>query len=218
MLYTDSERALMAGALQANMRLDIVTEPFEAIVTDFGLRLGASRRVLDLGPGQCDLLDIARRAGAATLGIDNDPAVAELGRLRGHQMRLGDLRQGVLPEDGLFDGIFCRGSINLFWFQNSPDAARAFLDGLTAALKPDGWLWIVPWNKPVKEEGAEVIWSLMDDWRRANGVQLHVPDEPQLRKYSLRYNIPRTEVWTRGLEASAGSPSGGLLNGLRRWI
>ena len=216
MLYTDSERALMAGALQANMRLDIVTEPFEAIVTDFGLRLGESRRVLDLGPGQCDLLDIARRAGTATLGIDNDPAVGELGRLRGHEMRLGDLRKGVLPEDGLFDGIFCRGSINLFWFQNSPDAARAFLDGLTAALKPDGWLWIVPWNKPVRDEGADAIWTVMDDWRRANDVQLHAPDEPQLRKYSLRYNIPRTEVWTLGL-AEPGR-TGGLLSALGRWV
>ncbi len=217
MLYSDTERAIMARAAQANMRIDIVTEPFEAIAGDFGLRLDNSRRVLDLGPGQCDLLDIARRSGAETMGIDNDPAVCELGRLRGHSMRLGDLRKGVVPEDGVFDGIFCRGSINLFWFQNSPDAARAFLESLVAALKPDGWLWIVPWNKPVKEEGADAIWSLMDEWRAANGVQLIKPVEGHLRKYSLRYNIPRTQIWTRGLEAHARAP-GGLLSGLARWV
>lgn len=216
MLYSDSERALMAGALQANMRLDIITEPFEAIASDFGLRMGDGLRILDLGPGQCDLLDIARRSGAATLGIDNDPAVCALGRLRGHDMRQGDLRQGVLPEDGLFDGIFCRGSVNVFWFQNSPDAARAFLDSLVAALKPGGWLWIVPWNKPVKDEGADAIWSLVDDWRGANDVQSLSPAEAQLRKYSLRYNIPRTEVWTREL-APPRAP-GGLLSALGRWV
>lgn len=216
MLYSDSERALMAGALQANMRVDIVTEPFEAIAADFGLRMGQGQRVLDLGPGQCDLLDIARRGGAETLGIDNDPAVCALGRLRGHAMRQGDLRPGVLPEDGTFDGIFCRGSINLFWFQNSPAAAQAFLDSLTGALRPGGWLWIVPWNKPVKDEGAEAIWSLIDEWRAASGVKSLAPAEAQLRKYSLRYDIPRTEVWTR--ELASPERAGGLLSALGRWV
>lgn len=218
MLYTDSERALMADALQPNMRADIVTAPFEAIAADFALPLGPSRRILDLGPGQCDLLDIARRTGASTMGIDNDPAVCELGRLRGHTMRLGDLRKGVLPQDGSFDGIFCRASINLFWFQNSPPAARAFLDSLATALEPDGWLWIMPWNKPAREEEAGAIWSLMDDWRRGHEVSAYEPGEAELRRYSLRYDIPRTQVWTRGLAAPASPPSGGLWRRLRRWL
>ena len=214
MLYSDSERAVMAGALQANMRLSIGVEPFEAIASDFKLRMGEGLRILDLGPGQCDLLDIARRSGADTLGIDNDPAVCALGRLRGHEMRQGDLRRGVLPEDGTFDGIFCRGSINLFWLQNSPTAARAVLDSLISALRPGGWLWITPWNKPVRDEGADVIWSLIDEWRDANGVQSLLPADSQRRKYSLYYDIPRTEVWTRELAPPA--PVGGFLSALGR--
>ena len=118
MLYTDDERAIMANAIHANMRLSSpavqksIRSIFEAFVGDRDLR-GA--RILDIGPGQCDLLDILRERGAETFGIDYDPAVVKLGEMRGHQMRLHNPRACVRLERETRDGDDLRIDFGFFF-------------------------------------------------------------------------------------------------------
>lgn len=87
MLYNEQEISLMANAIQPNMRKNGSVASVQHIVQDFFTPDHfQGKHVVDLGPGQCDFLDIAKRFGAITYGVDFDPCVTELGKLRGHNM------------------------------------------------------------------------------------------------------------------------------------
>jgi hypothetical protein len=105
------------------------------------------RRCLDLGPGQYDFGVLARERGATVVGIDNDPAVIELGRYKGFDVVEGNLKMlSVANFDGPFDGMFCKFSINCFWFGDDAGGLADFSERLAACVRPEGWLWIAPWN------------------------------------------------------------------------
>lgn len=209
MLYTDEERAIMADAIHANMRLSSpavqksIRSIFDAFVGDRDLR-GA--KILDIGPGQCDLLDILRERGAETYGIDYDPAVVKLGEMRGHNMRLHNLSKGWPLIGEKFDGMFCRASINCFWFASpeGPAQLRAFLDALLASLQPQGWMWILPWNKPSeKHQGLEdTVRATIGEWAKQSKVTIEVAGKAEKHRYQLSYTLPYIEFWTRNCESS----------------
>jgi hypothetical protein len=110
---------------------------------------------LDLGPGQYDFGEMARARGAITHGIDNDPAVIELGEYKGFPVKSGRLQNIKVTDFAVtqFDGIFCKFSINAFWFYDDNAAHANHLLELGKLLKPEGWAWIAPWNGvPKKSE------------------------------------------------------------------
>lgn len=201
MLYTDEERAIMAEALQPNMRsANIPQTAFAQIIADHlaDFRFEGAR-VLDIGPGQLDFLDIARDRGAAqTVGVDFDPAIVALGKLRGHDIRLANLRQGWPCPDARFDLIFCRGSLNCHWFPAEP-RLRAFLDGLAGSLAPGGRMWIAPWNKPARDDPAQIeaVTRVLADWAGRHGIAIRVPDPKLHARYGIGYGIPQVTTWTR---------------------
>lgn len=202
MLYNETERDLMSRAVQPNMRNpNLPATTLNHIVGDFGLRFGTGSRVLDIGPGQCDLLDIARARGAETVGCDFDPAVVELGRARGHTMFERNLRHGLPLDAGRFDGIFCRGSINAYWFANTVDKLDDLLGSLAAALKDSGWMWIAPWNNPPATGLTEPdpIATRIVSWRVAHGISTLDPSVERQKRYGIGYAIPRHEIWMRNL-------------------
>lgn len=201
MLYNQNEVQVMSRARQPGMRQPgVSTAVFEHIYKDFLSGVGVSGlRVLDVGPGQWDMLDILRQHGAETVGVDNDPAVYELGRLRGHEALIAELTQGWPFKEGEFDGIFCRGSINLFWF-NARESLHAFLDGLGHSIKEGGWIWVAPWNNPSsaqKGEYAGVMREVTDSWAKQQQIRVTFPGWWTRRKYGIGYGIPRVELWTR---------------------
>jgi len=105
------------------------------------------QRVLDLGPGQYDLGELLRQRGARTVGIDNDPAVLELGRHKGFEVVAGNLKELDPALFGApFDGMFCKLSLNAFWFIDAPERLAAQVAAIVALLRTDGWAWIAPWN------------------------------------------------------------------------
>lgn len=170
MLYTSEEKDIMRTALQPNVRNpEIAVEPYQHIIKDY-LRNVAfkGKRILDIGPGQCDFLDLAKKAGAdRTFGCDFDPAVGKLGQLRGHDMSITNLREGWPYKGMTFDGIFCRGSINCCWFANE-EYLVSFLDDMAASLLPKAWLWIAPWNNPApgKENHMDAVHRLSRNWAK----------------------------------------------------
>ncbi|MDQ7018963.1 MAG: class I SAM-dependent methyltransferase [Robiginitomaculum sp.] len=191
----------MSAAGQHNLRKpDISVESFRLIIKKY-LRRSAfkNKRILDIGPGQCDFLDMAKKAGAdRTYGCDFDPAVGALGKLRGHDMTIANLKQGWPYKGEVFDGIFCRGSLNCCWF-SSEERLAAFLDDMAASLSPDGWIWIAPWNNPVpgKEDFLEVVHRVSKEWADKNAIRIEIPSPRKREKYGLIYSIPRIEIWRR---------------------
>jgi len=189
----------MAPAIHAGMRqTNILIAPFQHILADFFATYDfTGKRILDIGPGQCDLLDLVKQRGAHTFGVDFDPAVAALGALRGHNVVVGNLQAGWPYPGVTFDGIFCRGSINLFTFQ--PDMGRlyGFLEGFEASLAPGAFVWVAPWNKPRDAGDAGAVDSIKANWLRSNGIDLHIAEPAQRKRYGIGYVVPQVEFWHR---------------------
>jgi hypothetical protein len=158
MLTDPREIEIIARARQANVRDHRRSRRhFVNILADFFEdRHFAGARCLDLGPGQYDFGVLARERGAVVVGIDNDPAVIELGRHKGFDVIEGNLRAlSVASFDEPFDGVFCKFSINCFWFADNVDDLADFSERLAACVRPEGWLWIAPWNGVPKTCGLD---------------------------------------------------------------
>lgn len=165
---------------------------FESIFADFLSDQDlASKTLLDLGPGQYDFAELATARGAETHGIDKDPAVVELGRYKKFRAIQADLRQ-IDPETltTVYDGLFCKFSINAFWFHLDTSQLVAHVDRLCRLLKPDGWSWIAPWNGvPKKAElqpsKIQQILQLQADQFRRHGFS----GFDLTRELSIRYGV-----------------------------
>lgn len=155
--------------------------------------------ILDIGPGHWDFLDIARSRGARrTMGIDFDPAVCRLGEMRGHDVAQADLRKGWPLGGDRFDGIFCRASINIYWFDEA--SLADFLGAMAAAAGPEGWIWIVPWNNPPSSMTPGTMARLdavADAWRDAHGIRRTVPSQKEMKRFGIGYDIPDLSIWHR---------------------
>lgn len=205
MLYNDSEREVMKNAIQPWLRgrtcpdgydleLDRHLVLIEEFLPDDYFR---GKRILELGPGQCDFLDIAKRKGAvATFGVDFDPAIVELGKLRGHQVTLANLSEGWPLAGQRFDGVYSRVSTNIYWYKEA-DRLRGFLDGIADSVA-GGWLLFVPFNQPYENPQAPQLRAEADAWLKREEIELLLPDEERLQRLSIAgYGVPLHEVWFR---------------------
>lgn len=211
MLYNDIEREVMASAIQSNMRTSspAVYRGISATVDSYLGHIDFhGQRILDIGPGQCDFLDIVKERGAITFGVDYDPAVLKLGEMRGHNMTACNLRKGWPFKDVQFDGIFCRASINCYWFAMAGDETplREFLAHIGKSLKPTGWMWILPWNKPVESQESlvGVTRAVIGEWAKLSKIRIEVVGKEEKSRYGLVYALPFVETWTKNCVPAAG--------------
>lgn len=155
MLRNEEEKALVANAFEPGLR-----DPRRGdrgspeILRDFLWRCplrGAA--VLELGPGHYEFCEALRAAGATPVALELDPGVAELGRRRGFEVHVHDLKQLARFNPGRrFAGVFCKGSHDPFWFYRDEAALGGFVDGIHSLIAPGGWAWIV--SCPEKPPGA----------------------------------------------------------------
>ncbi len=180
-------------------------EHFERIFADFlsGVRFEGAR-LLDLGPGQYDFAELADARGAVTEGIDRDEAVVELGEYRGLPVRRGDLKKLKAADfDTRFDGIFCKFSINAFWFDGAQQSA--YVAELEALLEPDGWGWIAPWNGQPKKDPlsddqvTRVLRAQADAFREAGFVGFDLTDE-LAKHYGINGATANRPLFVQNLE------------------
>lgn len=149
MLNDTTEIDIVSRAEQPNVRNPNRSRAsFDSIFEDFlcDVRFEGSE-LIDLGPGQFDFGELARARGAARIvGIDKDPAVIELGRHKGFDVRPGllqGLRASAFPEG--FDGVFCKFSVSPFWAREDAQI-HALVDEVAGLVKAGGWAWFAPWN------------------------------------------------------------------------
>jgi len=145
MLTDPEEIALASGAMEPGLRLaNRSTRGPVAIARDFlaGISLKGSV-VLELGPGHFEFCDFVRARGGAAAVVELDPAIAAIGRRRGYEVFIKDLRElGSFEPGKRFDGLFCKGSNNPFWFYKDEGALRAYIERFVRLTEPRGWVWV----------------------------------------------------------------------------
>lgn len=167
MLTDPEEIRIIANARQKNVAdPNRSREHFVRIFEDFLCEVDFGDKVLlDLGPGQYDFAELSRKRGAITHGIDNDPWVVKLGEYKKFPARLGNLKDlKALDYDIQFDGVFCKYSINAFWFYPVEQELVDYIREIVRLIKPGGWAWIAPWNgvptkANISQEGVDRVLS-----------------------------------------------------------
>lgn len=208
MLNDPREIEIISKARQKNVRDHKRSRKhFEHIFQDFvGKRDLTGQRLLDLGPGQYDFGVVAGERGARTVGIDNDPAVIELGQYKGFETVFGRIQE-MTPETmgGQFDGMFCKFSLNCFWYHDNPADQDAMVDRVVGLMKPDAWGWIAPWNGvPKKADLSEdQIRTVLERqvWRfRQHGFRAFDLTVELATRYGVTGAVANHALFTRGLE------------------
>jgi 2-polyprenyl-3-methyl-5-hydroxy-6-metoxy-1,4-benzoquinol methylase len=114
----------------------------------------AAGRVLDIGSGQGQFLDIASAAGHATVGIERHAPAAEACRARGHEVHVEDAVEGLQRLDGGFDLILVSHLIEHLL----PAQAQALVAGTSRLLNPHGALVVVTPNTKNLAVGSHLFW------------------------------------------------------------
>ena len=139
---------IISRARQKNVALANRSElDFDCVLEDyFSGHDFTGEMIVDMGPGQYGFARRVRDAGGTVEHIDQDRAVVELGRYLGFEVVQANLVSfDYYQRKTRYDGLFCKFSINAFWFQ-SADEVRAKIRAIDSMLKPTGWGWIAPWN------------------------------------------------------------------------
>lgn len=215
MLTDRREIEIISRARQKNVRDPRRSRAhFERIFADFLMPLDLhSRRLLDLGPGQFDFGELARGLGAEVRCIDNDPAVVELGAYKGFEVKLANLKDlSALDLGGPFDGVFCKFSVNAFWFNSRLDLVESYIDALHALMGPEAWGWIAPWNGAPKKAdlGPKAVERVLERQGRAFkacGFQGYDLSESLSRHYGIHGATANRALFVKNLHVPAGVQS-----------
>ena len=151
----------------------------------------AGKQVIDVGPGMehyfVDLL-IAAKAKVWTLDFSMD--VLAKSRERGLYTIGADLRSFPLEVfSQRFDGLFCRGSFNPFWFDN-PDVVFERATKFAQMAHSDGWGWVAPYNAPgqfaaIDDTKKSAFIEAQAEAFKAQGYHCHELSEEQRALYRV---------------------------------
>lgn len=190
MLFDGEEIRIMSTARQSLLRNpDYPVDHSEIIFNDFfGVYKFAGTKILELGPGQFDFARMVEAAGGKLVSIDEDPAVAALGRKRGYDVIEADYRDVDWSSlKGTFDGLFARASINAFNFFE-PEPLSALIDAFCSVLKPEGWGWLAPWNGGPPDPAQAYIQLMLKTQREAferHGFTSYEPAPAVASRYKI---------------------------------
>jgi len=207
MLSDPREIEIISRARQKNVRdPGRSREHFERIFADFlGGVAFRGKHFLDLGAGHFDFGVMARERGAEVTGIDNDPAVIELGRFKGFpvlEAELRGLKAVQLPRR--FDGVFCKYSINAFWYWEDEAEHRAAIREIVALMHPGAWGWIAPWNgvpknAAVSDVQAKRVLQVQADEFKTHGFEVYELTEELSRYYGIHGTTANRALLARNL-------------------
>ena len=155
------------------------------------------QRVLDVGCGQGQFIELLGEVGIAAQGVDVDTRMVELCCSKGLSVVESDLFAYLADPSAQFGGIF---SSNVIEHLNAPDALR-FMHLAYAALQPGGVLVVATPNP------ESLIVHLYEFWRDATHVRLYSAALLEFMLYTAGFRSvvtggnPRT-TWDPGPEFS----------------
>lgn len=209
MLKDPREIEIISNARQVQVRNpERSRKHFEDIFSDFLSCVDLEKKLLlDLGPGQFDFAEIARPKGAIVHSIDNDPSVIELGEYKGLNVKLDNLKK--LPKikyDFKFDAVFCKYSINAFWFHDNDDRHREYIESINNLMNEDGFAWIAPWNGvPKKTQLSDIeiqrVLALQADLFKEYGFTGINLTKKLTRRYGVHGITANQALFFRNLDA-----------------
>lgn len=133
------------------------------ILAFYAQTFAGCRRVLDVGCGEGQFLELLRNGGVEALGIDSDARMVEVCLGKGLDVVQADLFDYLPEQKEQFDGIF--GS-NLLEHLSAQEATR-FVQASYGALSEGGTLLIATPNP------ASLIVQLYEFWRDLTHVRLY---------------------------------------------
>lgn len=152
-------------------------------------------QIIDVGPGMehyfVDLL-MAAKANVWTLDFSMD--VLAKSRERGLHTIGADLRKFPLEIlQHRFEGLFCRGSFNPFWF-NDADMVFERATKFAQLAQTDGWGWVAPYNAPgqfsaIDDKQKKTFIDAQAAAFKAQGYHCHELSEEQRVLYRVRRAI-----------------------------
>lgn len=206
MLTDPKEIELVSCAMEPGIRVPHRSchGPSE-IVRDFmGGRRFDGEHVLELGPGHYEFCEYMRARGGRASVVELDPCLAELGRWRKFGVHVLDLRE--LPKLEVaqpFDGLFCKGSNNPFWFHGDRKALERYIDSFLRLVRPSGWIWVAscPWSADKLTTADFDAWLAVErDLYLARGFkEWAIPSKSVGGYYGISVPCPRLSVFTLGL-------------------
>ena len=199
---------IIAGAKQKNVRdPNRSREHFYRIFEDYlsNDNLFNNRKIIDLGPGQYDFSELASAKGAMVDAIDFDPVVVKLGNYLGYRCMLGQIQKiAQLPLPHLYDGLFCKFSINAFWFINDNEAHRKFINCLFSILDKYNWVWVAPWNgipksKNINDRQIDETLNMQKMLFKNHGCLTKVLTEDESKYYGIHGNTENRIIFTKNI-------------------
>jgi len=188
----ESTEALPFDLTHYTAKQEVKGWSFEAGVREY-LRLfeelphAPGERFLEIGPGNGEVLEAARRLGLRCTGFDVDPTALDgLTHLRDVRLVHGQLTPERFPE-GPFDIIFSNNVI-----EHIPKPID-FLARLRALLAPHGRLWVSCPN--VASYEAQILGSYWPQYAPQDHVRLYSPTA--LRAVLERAGLAVERVWTQ---------------------
>lgn len=129
-------------------------------------RFPAGGRVLDVGCGRGEFLEVLRGRGIEPFGVDADAQMAEDGRRRGLSIANSDAITYLHEHAGEFDGAFAAHIAEHL----APEELLELVKGMSAALKPGGRAILVTPNP------RNLLMQLNDFWIDLQHVRFYSPD------------------------------------------
>ncbi|MDW8065324.1 MAG: class I SAM-dependent methyltransferase [Anaerolineae bacterium] len=120
-------------------------------------------RVLDVGCGQGEFLELLRERGISGIGIDIDAEMIRICRSKGLNVAQADLFEYLAGHESDFDGVFCSNVIE----HMGADKVLRFFQLVYQALRPNG-IFLVATPNP-----ESLIVHLYEFWRDPTHVRLY---------------------------------------------
>ncbi len=124
------------------------------IMRKYLLWFPAGGRILDVGSGDGDFLDLLKNDCFIGEGVDSDASKVFKTRSRGLTVFLSDAKEFIRHKVSKYDGIFCSNFLEHF----QPADVTDFLGLFRTALKPGGRLIIVGPNPRSLRMVTETFW------------------------------------------------------------
>ena len=201
MLYDKFEIDIVKNANEPGIRNpDRPRIHFERIIERFFKKYNFNgKTVLDIGPGHYDFCEITRDAGAKNVAIELDECVIKLGEYKNFKVIKADLRDPNCYEQfkGEIDFLFCRGSINIGWFNNN-DKHQNYINKMLSVLKQDASVWVSPCNEPINSPSYFEQLNIQINAFKENGFDVTRMNKFQAWRYGIWSDEPKI-IFTKNL-------------------
>ena len=181
------------------------SKPFDYIINDFFYDIDFRNKfILDMGPGQYDFFELIKNKTNNLFSIDKDKAVVNLGKYRKYNSQLLDIKNiAQMDYINFFDIIFCKFSINAFWFHDNDDLHNEVIIKISSMLKKNGSAWIAPWNglnkKLLNKKQINHLLDFQIKSFKKVGFNAYYPSKSEINRYGINGMVENNIIFFKNI-------------------